>query len=782
MKKLLSLILCAVLVFGSLPLVACTQKGEDEGDVQQGEYKAYPLLNAGFEEVYEESPVGTEMDRGWDYTLENGLLADDFTQSDEQKTEGNYSVKILPVLGGYISLYQVLPLEGEDYAAKFETQIADQKELAESAGGVMPKRGDIVEASADIYIGGAEQPDYMGIKMMVEQENSKKSKSIIAQYEGTDLVYGQWNTVKVSAVAETSVIRSDSVLILLSFKMDVSEGAEVYIDNVKIGTRGGGNADGTQQEDDYADRGSYVAIEDNSFEEGNALFKVSGVYADTTNADAYNGKSSAVIPAGKEAQYTLSSAGANLKGETAAAGIWVKIPETSSGSVKLVLKSRNGEAVYEDIAEAVTEVKGRWVYLKTPEPGEAGLGITEQLRVCLLNQTNEDILCDSVQVGDSQRINGNPVKMAFMAYQPWFRNNGTEWGNWKYDSSAGAANGGRLYDPANIVDGKRDIASVYDPLIGVYDSVDEEVLTYHVDLIKAMGFDVIQVNYYANLASARYQLEVLDKLFDICAQKDMKVSILYEPKIHFNGWIVHPDRAQGIAAIGEDLAEFIEKYDKHVALLRYNGAPMIEVFGLNLVSNAEWGTIRNFVKQETGYEIPLMGDGVGSGDYSNVMSMFQWTLYNGELADCTAAEALEYCKQINSRVIEWADADVGNRLAVGLAYSGFDDTPVMSWDPARGVIRKINITGEEFYTQSWAALRSYGDSLDWILVATFNDWTEGTIIEPTVQDGHTLANITQENIAAFKGIENTVSLEEITDSYLENRLHNYNDLNYHYNG
>ena len=173
---------------------------------------------------------------------------------------------------------------------------------------------------------------------------------------------------------------------------------------------------------------------------------------------------------------------------------------------------------------------------------------------------------------------------------------------------------------------------------------------------------------------------------------------------------------------------------------------------------------------------------MGSGDYSNVMSMFQWTLYNADLADCTAAEALEYCKQINSRVVEWADGEVGSRMAVGLAYSGFDDTPVMSWDPAKGAIRKIGITGETFYTQSWAAVRSYGDALDWVLVATFNDWTEGTIIEPTVQDGHTLANITQENIVAFKGITLDVSLEDITQAYLDTRAHDYNDLDYHYNG
>lgn len=782
MKKLTAIVAAILLLVGIFPFAACSPDEETEEPVT-GVYSAYPVLDAGFETEYETSPVGTEPDRGWDYSLENGMLPDDFTRTSEFKTEGEYSVKLEPVIGGYISLYQVIPLEGEDYAAKFEDQLADQKALAEGGEGyALPKRGDIVEATADIYVGGTEQTDYMGVRMMVEQENAKKSKSVIAQYDGVALEYGKWNTVSVQAVAEESVIRDDSVLIIVSFKMDVGEGAVICVDNVQVGTRSSSTGGGGETVEGYASRGDYVDIPDAGFEEGNELFKIAGVNAQTTDSDSYTGGSSMVLPAAAEAQYTVSSEGTEVAPETVSAGIWVKIPDTAEGSVKLTLRSRNADSVYADVASAETQVKGRWVYLKTPEPGDAGADVTERLRVCIVNNTDAEVLCDFVQVGDWQRINGNPIKMAFMAYQPWFRNNGVEWGNWEYDSSAGAAYGGRLYDPSVIVDGRRDVASVYDPLIGAYDSTDPEVLNYHADLIKAMGCDVIQVNYYADLASARYQLEVLEKLFDICAEKDMKVSILYEPKIHLNGWIPHATREESIDAMGKDLVKFIETYDRHVALLRYNDAPMIEFFGLNLITGTELGTIKAYVKEQTGYDIPVMGDGVGSGDYSNVMSMFQWTLYNGELAECDAQEALAYCRSINARAVEWAQADVGNRVPVGIVYSGFDDTPVMSWDPARGVIRKIGNTGTEFYTQSWAAVAAYGDELDWVLMATFNDWTEGTILEPTVQNGHALADLTQSGISQFKGVSFTASLQAITENYLATREHDYNDTNYHYAG
>lgn len=60
---------------------------------------------------------------------------------------------------------------------------------------------------------------------------------MVAQSEGVNLKYGQWNTVSVSAVSNGGAIRDDSVLILVSFKIDVAEESVIYIDNVQVGTR-----------------------------------------------------------------------------------------------------------------------------------------------------------------------------------------------------------------------------------------------------------------------------------------------------------------------------------------------------------------------------------------------------------------------------------------------------------------------------------------------------------------------------------------------------------------
>jgi hypothetical protein len=55
----------------------------------------------------------------------------------------------------------------------------------------------------------------------------------------------------------------------------------------------------------------------------------------------------------------------------------------------------------------------------------------------------------------------------------------------------------------------------------------------------------------------------------------------------------------------------------------------------------------------------------------------------------------------------------------------------------------------EFYRQSWrAAFASYPD---WIVITSYNEWVEGTMIEPSVTYGNLYLDITREYAAKFKG-------------------------------
>jgi hypothetical protein len=64
------------------------------------------------------------------------------------------------------------------------------------------------------------------------------------------------------------------------------------------------------------------------------------------------------------------------------------------------------------------------------------------------------------------------------------------WRGWEWDA-------GVYHNPERILsDGRRDIASCYYPLIGPYDSSDNDVIHYHIGLAKSIGIDGFVVDWW----------------------------------------------------------------------------------------------------------------------------------------------------------------------------------------------------------------------------------------------------------------------------------------------
>ena len=111
-----------------------------------------------------------------------------------------------------------------------------------------------------------------------------------------------------------------------------------------------------------------------------------------------------------------------------------------------------------------------------------------------------------------------------------------------------------------------------------------------------------------------------------------------------------------------------------------------------------------------------------------------------------------------------------------MIFPGFDDTPIRAWaQTPPDTIRKVDGTGPKFYNVSWDSFMKYQDRLDWINIATFNDWNEGTILEPSRELGHELALITAQRMARWKGgtAATLAQLEAITARYLKERRVKY---------
>lgn len=757
MKKVSILILFGLLLF----LAGCQAKTTTSITTTQETTKTtteetvvvdYTLLNPSFE-----NDIDRILDYSWD-TFQSDTM---YQRTEAFQSEGSSSLKSTSLFGGFLSVWQVIPIEGEAYRNNFDNQFASLTELALEANTTLPKIGDKVELSVDIFIDETTAIDNTTpFLVYVESEDINGKKTIIAESDVLEVNQNEWFTLTTQPAANNGIIPEDAVLVVISFQINIPEDGIIYLDNANFGKRVKEDEIKTNDNPSYSSLGYTFDIPNNSFE-GNSPFLETIEYSN----DAYYESNSGIIQANTSQSLELMM-DEFVSLETLSTGVWMKkVANTGTASLKL-------EAYYDDtyhlVNEQILSENAVWHFVKTDMLQTLKDQTVEKIMITITNDTDNVLFVDYLQAGDFQAFNGNPEKLALIAYQPWYASSSEGWGNWQYTDASDFDGGVNSY-PARFRDGLRDIASVYYPLIGVYDSSDREVITYHLTLIKAMNIDVVQVNYYANLS--QNMLDALAIIFEVASELDLKVSILYEPKIHVNGWIPHATRMEAILAIEQDIKDFIDRYGSSKALLKIDDAPVIEIFGVNIIRNTEWKLILNNIL-ESGHEPYLMGDYIQNSDYSSMRGMVQWDLYNTQLADATLLEVSDHIQSINQITLNWAANNLGYNIPIGLVYPGFDDTKVLGWD--LGVARKINVSGPDFYQTSWDTFNDM-NGFNWVLVATFNDWNEGTIIEPELTMGHAMAIITQKEVAEFKGTGTVDSdlLIQITNEYLNSRQNQY---------
>ena len=71
---------------------------------------------------------------------------------------------------------------------------------------------------------------------------------------------------------------------------------------------------------------------------------------------------------------------------------------------------------------------------------------------------------------------------------------------------------------------------------------------------------------------------------------------------------------------------------------------------------------------------------------------------------------------------------LGDRLTCGTVIPGYDDTKVRSEG------RVITRNGTKTYRDYWNIIN--GVDVDWVFITSWNEWHEGTEIEPSVEHGY----------------------------------------------
>jgi len=314
-------------------------------------------------------------------------------------------------------------------------------------------------------------------------------------------------------------------------------------------------------------------------------------------------------------------------------------------------------------------------------------------------------------------------KQVLVHYMPWFvaEPYSSSWG-WHWTMN--------YYNPNQTNSlGEREIASWYYPLIGPYDSADPVVLEYHVLLMKLAGIDGVVVDWYGmdNYNDYAINNERTAALFNYTRMAGLKFSLCYEDatiQAEIKGGFICS--TCGVTHAQQTMLYVQSNYFADPSYLRWNTQPVFLNFGPQyFTTNSQWVSIfsplspGNFPAFFT--EDNRLSVGAGAFDWP---PMYLSQSNNGVLTLST--NALDgYLASFQQKASGWPGY-------VSSAFPRFHDIYAQAGvGPSYGYLADDNGAIMQ-YTLNLAM--SNGSPL--IQVVTWNDFGEGTIVEPTVDYGY----------------------------------------------
>jgi len=312
----------------------------------------------------------------------------------------------------------------------------------------------------------------------------------------------------------------------------------------------------------------------------------------------------------------------------------------------------------------------------------------------------------------------NPLKV-YMHYMPWFETPDTlganQWGyHWKLNNR----------DP-NIVDetGKRQIASHYYPKIGAYASRDPDVIEYHLLLMKLSGVDGVLIDWYG-VQGTNGDINLLltnsNALVDRVDDVGLDFGVVLEDRFSRVG---NSNGPPDIDKAKANVAYLRDNYFNRPEYIRLgaNDDPLLAVFGpITFQQEADWTQILS----QAGEDVEFLTLWYESGEAgTNADGEYSW-IYEEEAQDNHLTH--------QSNFYRFRTPNIGT--VGGNAYPGFND---FYQEGGVGNVVPFEIPHEDGQTLD-AVLNLVSQNvakIDFLQLATFNDFGEGTMFEPTIEIG-----------------------------------------------
>jgi len=313
----------------------------------------------------------------------------------------------------------------------------------------------------------------------------------------------------------------------------------------------------------------------------------------------------------------------------------------------------------------------------------------------------------------------------YVHYMPWFEDQSTsDNGNWGSHWTMANRN-------PNIIssDGKRQIASWFYPLIGPYASSDADVIDYHTLLMKYAGIDGVIVDWPGVHNVYDYPLlkRNTDSLFNHIPKIGLQFSVCYE-----DATLKYVKAMTGIdtvLAAQQDFSYLQQKYfDSNFYIKIYN-QPLVLCFGPQVMKTEnEWQRTFSVLSNKPRllslwYQGTVTGN-AGSGEFAWVYSDYLTGLQNF-----------------------YQNRAPGLPTAFAAAYPGFKDF----YSPGGWGNTLFVIDHNGTSTLQNTLTLAKNSNLANLQLITWNDFGEGTMLEPTLEYNYSFL----ETIQQYTGVSYT---------------------------
>lgn len=287
--------------------------------------------------------------------------------------------------------------------------------------------------------------------------------------------------------------------------------------------------------------------------------------------------------------------------------------------------------------------------------------------------------------------------------------------------------------------GKREIAAYYYPLTGPYSSCDKNIIEYQLLLMKLAGVDGIIFNY--TTLNPAWDFPMLIAATDSIAKQTQKfgldISIMYEDQ-HVRDAVSRNELTTDPLTRGKlDMQYIKDRYFSQPNYIKVSGRPILFDFGPQFfMSEDDWTTLFSvFGNEQPAFYALNYHNAAGKNEYGQ----FAWIW----------KDYLDGLRHFYNTYEYGGDK-------MGVAYPGFVTYYVEGGWAAPNTQYTIPHRGDSTLIETLdLALKS---NVGMIQLATWNDYGEGTMFEPTVEFGFTFLSRLQKQLGVKNLTEKDLKL------------------------